>query len=172
MQANALWQNHVTFLTQVCCPAPAGNSSLLSLPADLRSFLQHVNAYTGRRHRDDATIMAWQLANEPRAASEGEAQAYISWLDSASRFLKAAAPMQLVSSGSEGDTAWYSASQSILATQSLPSLDYVTAHLWVQNWNKYAPGMSETVFESSTIPWAIAYIAASASEAAKLAKRT
>jgi hypothetical protein len=50
------------------------------------------------------------------------------------------------------------------------SLDYVTSHLWVQNWDKYSPGMSDEGFVNSTIPWALSYIASSAAEAARLGK--
>jgi len=144
--AQALWEKHVTFLTS------------------------HVNAYTGLRLSDDPVIMAWQLANEPRAASEDAKPAFFAWLDGASRFLKAAAPRQLVCAGGEGDTAYFSPSQALAASQAMPALDYVTAHLWVQNWGRYHPAMTEQAFVNSTIAWALKYVAASAAEASRLRK--
>lgn len=70
----------------------------------------------------------------------------------------------------EGDTAYFSTEQGLMTSQSAPSLDYVTAHLWVQNWNEYAPGQSNASFYNSTLPWARAYIAAATAEAAALHK--
>lgn len=73
--AQALWQAHASFM------------------------LTHVNAHTGIALRDDPTVMAWQLANEPRAADGSSGAAFISWLNSSSSFLKKTAPKQLVCSG-------------------------------------------------------------------------
>jgi mannan endo-1,4-beta-mannosidase len=76
--AQRMWRDHVTFMTS------------------------RVNGYTGIAHKDDPTIMAWQLANEPRAADPTSAaaqQQYFEWLADASTFVKAAAPRQLVSTG-------------------------------------------------------------------------
>jgi mannan endo-1,4-beta-mannosidase len=76
--AQRIWRDHITFLTS------------------------RVNPYTGIAHKDDPTIMSWQLANEPRAADPTSAQAaqqYFQWLKDASQFVKAAAPRQLVSTG-------------------------------------------------------------------------
>lgn len=54
-----------------------------------------VSPYTGVAARDDPTVMAWQLANEPRAGADGAA--FAAWLGNASALLKRLAPRQLVS---------------------------------------------------------------------------
>ena len=75
--AQAMWRAHVAFLTT------------------------HMNPYTGIPHNEDPTIMAWQLANEPRAPDNSEQGtcAFGSWLACASAFVKSQAPKQLVSTG-------------------------------------------------------------------------
>ena len=126
-----------------------------------------VNNYTGLPYAEDPTVMAWQLANEPRAGAD--VPSFLAWLNDSATFVKQRAPKQLVCSGMEGDTSYYSAGQSVVETQAIPALDFITAHLWVENWEKYQPGFGENAF-NSTIAWARAYIAATASEAAALRK--
>ena len=76
--AQRLWRDHVAFM------------------------VTHVNAFTGLAARDDPTIMAWQLANEPRAAdptSPPSATQFLDWLRTSAAFIKQLAPNQMVSSG-------------------------------------------------------------------------
>jgi len=68
----------------------------------------------------------------------------------------------------EADTAYWSPAQSLLRTSNSTGLDYITAHLWVQNWGTYAPGYDDTALHNSTLPFARAYIAASVAQAAAL----
>ena len=68
----------------------------------------------------------------------------------------------------EADTSYWSPSQSLLRTNNGTSLDYVTAHLWVQNWGVYAPGFDAASLQNTTVPFACAYIAASVAQAAAL----
>ena len=70
----------------------------------------------------------------------------------------------------EGDTSYFSEAQSVRGTQASPAVDFITVHLWVQNWGAYAPSYDETSFEKSTLPWARAYLTASVAEAASLGK--
>ena len=142
--AQRMWQTNVRFLTG------------------------HVNIYTGIMHKDDPTIMAWQLANEPRDG--GGVHIFGDWLANASAFVKSLAPRQLVSTGMEGDTSYFSPSQSIIMSQRAASIDYVTAHLWVQNWGVYHPGFDNSSLMNTTIAFAHQYISASAAEASYLNK--
>ena len=76
--AQKLWRDHAAFM------------------------ITHVNAFTGLAARDDPTIMAWQLANEPRAAdptSQPSANEFLNWLRDSAAFIKRLAPNQMVSSG-------------------------------------------------------------------------
>ena len=167
--AQRLWRDHVAFM------------------------VSHVNVFTGLAARDDPTVMSWQLANEPRAADTSlpaAATQFLDWLRSSAAFIKQLAPAQMVSSGmgacmcsvawslfalthaslgsAEADTSYWSPAQSLLRSNNATGLDYVTAHLWVQNWGLYAPGFDDSSLLNTTVPFARAYVAASVAQAAAL----
>lgn len=116
------------------------------LPRAQELFREHItyvlsrrNTINGRIYRDDPTIMAWQLANEPRpgtddAASRANLPAFTAWMDKTARYLKARAPRQLVSTGNEGTIGCIGSPDAFLKAHQSPAVDYVTLHLWVKNW--------------------------------------
>jgi len=59
-----------------------------------QSFTSHVQRIAGR-YRDDDTVLAWELMNEPRGAPAD-------WVRFAARAVKQAAPRHLISLGDEG----------------------------------------------------------------------
>ena len=96
-------------------------------------LLNRSNTHTaGRiRYADDPTVLAWELANEPRAVSandpEGTRRAYLRWVDDASAEIKQMAPHQLVTVGSEGATPFESyVNADFDATHRLPHIDLIT----------------------------------------------
>jgi hypothetical protein len=72
--------------------------------------LTRVNPLTGVAYRDDPTVMAWELGNEPRCLSAGAyprspsctTQTLVDGADVISRDIKSVAPKQLVDVGDEG----------------------------------------------------------------------
>lgn len=120
----------------------------------VRMILKRRNHFNGRRYKKDPTIMAWQLANEPR--EYGQTAAYLDWVDKTAHFLQRKDKKHLVSIGSEGQLADYAgAAWEQLAHN--PNIDYLTLHLWVENWSWYNPQQAETTFDSARIK-AKAYI--------------
>jgi mannan endo-1,4-beta-mannosidase len=112
------------------------------------------NSVTGRLYRDDPAIMAWQLANEPRPGGSGEAahrhmKAYLAWIDGSARLIKSLDPNHMVSTGSEGTMGCIDEDQCVIDAHRSPAVDYVTAHIWPQNWSwadpKNLPGTWPTV---------------------------
>lgn len=101
------------------------------------------NHITGLLYRDDPTIMSWQLSNEPRGFDHTEE--YVQWVDRASAFVKERAPRQLVSLGGEGKLTPNERTQFARVAAS-PGLDYVTIHLWIENWGWYDPARPESTF--------------------------
>jgi len=83
-RARAMWDRQVTFL------------------------LTRISRYTGVAAVQDPTVLAWELANEPRAGLPGEWKGsrpgFDAWLRTAAAHIKRLAPRQLVASGMEGDT--------------------------------------------------------------------
>ena len=60
------------------------------------------NKYTNLTYAEDSTILAWELANEPRNPGDFSGQVLTEWIREMSKFVKEQAPKQLVTSGSEG----------------------------------------------------------------------
>ena len=106
----------------------------------VRAVVTRRNSVTGLLYRDDPAIMAWQLANEPRPGGSEEAgrrhmAAYVGWIDGTARLIKSLDPNHLVSTGSEGTQGCIGSDQCVVDAHSSPAVDYVTAHIWPQNWS-------------------------------------
>lgn len=106
----------------------------------VRAVVGRRNSVTGRLYRDDPTIMSWQLANEPRPGGSDEAgrkhmSAYLAWIDGTARLIKSLDRNHMVSTGSEGTQGCINDAQCVVDAHSSRSIDYVTAHIWPQNWS-------------------------------------
>jgi mannan endo-1,4-beta-mannosidase len=106
----------------------------------VRAVVGRRNTVTGRLYRDDPAIMSWQLANEPRPGGSEEAgrrhmAAYLAWIGATARLIKSLDPHHMVSTGSEGTQGCINDAQCVVDAHSSPSVDYVTAHIWPQNWS-------------------------------------
>ncbi len=105
----------------------------------VRAVVGRTNSVTGVRYRDDPTIMAWQLANEPRPAG-GEAEAianlpaFYGWIQGTARLIKSIDSNHLVSTGGEGLKGSVEKAEIVMATQAFAEIDYTTAHIWPGNW--------------------------------------
>lgn len=68
--------------------------------ADYRTWVHYVvnrrNILTGAVYKDDPTIMAWELMNEPNASPDALRE---TWIAEMAAFVKAVAPKQLLTSG-------------------------------------------------------------------------
>ena len=75
----------------------------------------------------------WELANEPRGINN--LRAFHTWVDETAGLIKTLAPSQLVTTGSEGQTASPSYSGTdVVSDHESPNIDFITFHLWAQNW--------------------------------------
>jgi mannan endo-1,4-beta-mannosidase len=116
-----------------------GNAQAVALyHAYVRAVVGRTNSITGKAYRDDPTIMAWQLANEPRpgggvAAAEAAMPAFQRWVEDTARLIKAVDPNHLVSTGSEGLKGCIEREACVVDEHGAP-IDYLTAHIWPLNW--------------------------------------
>jgi mannan endo-1,4-beta-mannosidase len=106
----------------------------------VRTIVGRRNSVTGRLYRDDPAIMAWQLANEPRPGGSDEAgrkhmRAYLAWIGGTAHLIKSIDPNHMVSTGSEGTQGCINDPRCVVDAHSSPAVDYVTAHIWPQNWS-------------------------------------
>ena len=105
------------------------------------------NTVTGRAYHDDPTIMSWQLSNEPRGFAFSED--YVRWVERAGAFLHAHAPRQLVSLGGEGklDRGTPGTNTQFERVSRSKQLDYLTVHVWIENWGWYKPTQPDSTFD-------------------------
>jgi mannan endo-1,4-beta-mannosidase len=119
--------------------------------------LNRVNSLTGVAYKDDPTVMAWELGNEPRCLSAGAyprspnctPATLTNWADATSRHLKSVDRNHLVGVGDEGffcdnpaDPDWTrncGEGVDTLAFTRLPSIDLMSLHLYPDGWNKDLP---------------------------------
>jgi mannan endo-1,4-beta-mannosidase len=105
----------------------------------VRAIVGRRNSVTGRPYRDDEAILSWQLANEPRPggsikAGRAHMPAYLEWVSTTARLIKSLDPNHLVSTGSEGTQGCIDDDKCVADSHRAPAIDYVTAHIWPQNW--------------------------------------
>lgn len=124
--------------------------------AHVKKIVQRTNSITGKAYKDDPTIMAWQLANEPKSGAR--ISAYRNWIRQTAKFIKKMDPHHLVSTGSEGimSESLFGNRRKNFIKNHTGDIDYLTAHIWIQNWGWYDPH-KPTTLESSQKK-AIAYL--------------
>ncbi|GAB5523064.1 MAG: beta-galactosidase [Roseivirga sp.] len=111
----------------------------------LRFLIGRTNTVTGQLYNQDPTIMAWQLANEPRSFVNG--RSFRRWIEKTAKLIKELDPNHLVSLGGEGDADNVFAGASFRKDQGSDYIDYLTMHIWVQNWTWYAPADPAETFQ-------------------------
>ncbi|MCB0650625.1 MAG: cellulase family glycosylhydrolase [Saprospiraceae bacterium] len=132
----------------------------------MKKLLRRRNSVSGIQYREDPTIMAWQLANEPRGF--GQVPAYLEWADKTAGVIQRKDKNHLVSLGGEGKTSAESTGTDFENVSKSKNLDYLTAHLWAENWSWYAPDQPET-FEQALVN-SLAYLNDHIAIAGKLGK--
>lgn len=116
-------------------------SAMKAFEQHLAFIIQRTNPYTGKAYRDDPTIMAWQLANEPRGIIKIDA--YRTWIERSAAFIKTLDKNHLVTIGSEGATSSKFAGTRFIKDHAISNIDYTTIHIWVQNWGWFDPEKGE-----------------------------
>ena len=104
--------------------------------AHIAMLVDRTNPYTGTKYRDDPAVFSWELANEPRRYPQ-------SWIEDTAAYIKSLDPNHMVTTGSEGAPPG-EPTQDFVKTHSAPAIDYVTIHIWPQNWDWYDPKRPST----------------------------
>jgi mannan endo-1,4-beta-mannosidase len=141
--------------------------------ATIAKIVNRVNTITGKPYVDDPTIMAWQLANEPRPgnshATEKDRQVYLEWIAHTARYIHSLDKHHLVSIGSEGAQGSANSLSLWAAIHATPHVDYMTYHLWIRNWGWYDQHRPEQTWASG-LAKAKAYLNAHVDVARKVGK--
>lgn len=100
----------------------------------ISKILTHKNTLNGRVYTNDPTIMAWEIANEPRPMQMSNIPAFQKWMGHVSAYIKSIDKNHLLTSGSEGDIAYSNNMDEFMATHKDANIDYLTIHIWPKNW--------------------------------------
>ena len=120
----------------------------------VRTVVGRTNSITGTRYVDDPAIMSWQLANEPRpgggeTVGHRQLPAYLTWIRDTARLIKSLDPNHLVSTGSEGLQGCLGSEACVVSAHEPGEIDYLTAHIWPQNWGWVKPDDLAGTFENA-----------------------
>ncbi|MCB0668476.1 MAG: cellulase family glycosylhydrolase [Saprospiraceae bacterium] len=119
-------------------------SRFYSNPEAMEAYRSHIrqmvtrrNSCTGVLYTEDPVIMAWEIANEPRAVLRPKK--YRSWIKESARLIKKLDPNHLVTIGSEGNTSSRWSGNNFTIDHAIEEIDYCTIHFWAENWGWYDP---------------------------------
>ena len=123
----------------------------------IKTLLNHENTYTGVQYKDDPTIFAWELSNEPRATSDAKTDSgmLVNWVTEMSAYIKSIDDNHMVSVGDEGffdyeyetsditkeegyDRGWYwhgSEGYDYGDLVAVEDIDFGTPHIYIKDWN-------------------------------------
>lgn len=101
-----------------------------------RFIVSRTNTITGKAYKDDHTLMAWEVCNEPRAFSRDSVskQGLLSWISEQSEAIKEIDPHHLVTTGSEGLYGCEVDINLFRSIHALPTIDYLCFHIWPYTW--------------------------------------
>lgn len=91
------------------------------------------NSITRVEYVNDPTIMAWEIANEPRPMRPAANDAYVKFLKDTAALIRTLDPKHLITIGHEG----YIGTESVELFEKVhadKNIDYLTIHIWPKNW--------------------------------------
>lgn len=101
--------------------------------AQVELIVNRTNVITGKKYKEDNTIMAWELVNEPRPMRAAAIPYFISWIHNTAAYIKSLDKNHLVTTGNEGEIG--SENMAVFTKiHSDKNIDYATIHIWPKNW--------------------------------------
>lgn len=111
----------------------------------IKTVLNRYNAFTRIHYKDDPTIMAWELMNEPRCASDPSGRTIQAWITEMASYVKSIDRNHLLEAGLEG---FYGPSTpqrkrvnpnldigtDFIANNQIPGIDFATVHAYPDQW--------------------------------------
>nr|CAB3473801.1 unnamed protein product [Digitaria exilis] len=117
----------------------------------IKTVLTRVNTITGVAYKDDPTIMAWELMNEPRCQSDLSGRTIQSWITEMAAHVKSIDARHLLEAGLEGfygggassskNPSGYQVGTDFIANNQAPGIDFATVHAYPDQW--LAPGVDD-----------------------------
>ncbi|KDP44593.1 hypothetical protein JCGZ_22175 [Jatropha curcas] len=111
----------------------------------IKTVLNRYNSFTGIHYKDDPTIMAWELMNEPRCTSDPSGRTIQAWIMEMAQFVKSIDRNHLLEAGLEGFYGHSTPQRKTLnpgleigtdfiANNRIPAIDFATLHSYPDQW--------------------------------------
>ncbi|CAD6249363.1 unnamed protein product [Miscanthus lutarioriparius] len=118
----------------------------------VKAVLARVNKVTGVAYKDDPTIFAWELMNEPRCQSDLSGKTLQAWITEMAAYAKSVDPNHMMEIGLEGfygestpdrkhnfNPGGYTVGTDFISNNLIPGIDFATIHSYPDQW---VPGAS------------------------------
>jgi mannan endo-1,4-beta-mannosidase len=126
----------------------SNESALGSYREAVRKVVTRVNSVTHVAYTQDPTVLAWELANEPRGIEN--VKMFNTWIDVMSSYIKSLDANHLVTTGCEGETPWPATSGlDFVTNHSYAAIDYATIHIWATNWGWFDPANAAQTYDAA-----------------------
>ncbi|OEL27910.1 Mannan endo-1,4-beta-mannosidase 1 [Dichanthelium oligosanthes] len=134
------YKNHIKF------QHASDKTLLVFLHGGPKTVLTRVNTITGVAYKDDPTIMAWELMNEPRCQSDLSGRTLQSWITEMAAHVKSIDGAHLLEAGLEGfygastpsrgavNPSGYQVGTDFIANNRAPGIDFATVHSYPDQW--------------------------------------
>ncbi|KAK4390704.1 Mannan endo-1,4-beta-mannosidase 7 [Sesamum angolense] len=111
----------------------------------IKAVLTRENSITGIAYKDDPTIMAWELMNEPRCSRDPSGSTVQAWIAEMASYLKSIDRNHLLEAGLEGFYGQSDAHQQqnnpqfqmgtdFITNNQIPDIDFATVHSYPDQW--------------------------------------
>ncbi|KAF8394809.1 hypothetical protein HHK36_018745 [Tetracentron sinense] len=121
-----------------------------------KTVLARVNTYTNVTYKDDPTIFAWELMNEPQCTSDPSGDKLQAWIQEMALYVKTIDPNHLLEIGSEGfygpstpdrvqfnpNTDATQVGTDFIRNHRALGVDFASVHIYADSW------ISETISDS------------------------
>ena len=123
------------------CQFVKNDSAKAMAERHVRYIVSRTNTVTGKPYSESPAIMAWELANEPRAfARDSVTKAcFAEWVEAQAKLIKSLDSNHLVTTGSEGLEGCEEDSALFRRIHAFPEIDYICIHIWPYNWRWLGP---------------------------------
>jgi mannan endo-1,4-beta-mannosidase len=113
----------------------------------VRKIITRRNSVNGKKYTKDKTLMAWEIANEPRPMRPAANEDYKKFIAESAAFIKSLDKNHLVTTGSEGEQGTEDMNL-YKENHADKNIDYLTIHIWPKNWEWFRNDTMDTDFEN------------------------
>ncbi|THU51453.1 hypothetical protein C4D60_Mb06t31210 [Musa balbisiana] len=132
----------------------------------VNTVLARVNTITGVAYKDDPTVFAWELMNEPRCQSDLSGRTLQSWIAEMAAHVKSTDRNHMVEVGMEGFygesmperkkyNPGYEVGTDFIADNQVPGIDFATIHAYPDQW---VPGSNDDGQLAFLLSWIQSHI--------------